>query len=70
MTEGIERAFIEKVRSDSKLVLLGSEFGRRDHRVVRGEEDDSVMAKKYNAYASPTFQKKVSASNLRGEENF
>lgn len=70
MSEGIERAFIEKVRNDSKLVLLGSEFGRRDHRVIRGNEEENAMQQKYNAYASPTFQKKVSASNLRGEENF
>eukprot|EP00040_Diaphanoeca_grandis_P015826 m.81203 g.81203 ORF g.81203 m.81203 type:complete len:462 (-) comp25396_c0_seq1:137-1522(-) len=70
MSEGIERAFIEKARNESKLVLLGSEFGRRDHRILRNGEDENVLDKKYSAFASPTFEKRVSASSVRGEENF
>jgi len=70
MSEGIERAFLEKARSDSKLVLLGSEFGRRDHRILRNGEDENAADRKYSAFASPTFERKVSASNMRGEENF
>ena len=39
MTEGIERAVIEKLKKDSQLTLLGSFFGRQDHRLKDVKRD-------------------------------
>jgi len=73
MSENIERALVEKLRDNSQLVLLGSMFGRRDHRIVRGNADDDAndIRNKYRQYASPTMNRQNSgAGNMRGEEQF
>lgn len=69
MTENIERAMVEKYRDASKLVLLGSMYGRRDHRIIRGNDAEDIRDQ-YRQYASPNLNRKDSLSNMRGEEQF
>eukprot|EP00037_Helgoeca_nana_P016502 m.155241 g.155241 ORF g.155241 m.155241 type:complete len:443 (+) comp23555_c0_seq1:90-1418(+) len=69
MTESIERGVVEKLRADSKLALLGSHYGRRDHRIIRVGDDEEVGST--GAYVSPAKQASSQApATYRGSETF
>lgn len=69
MTESIERGVVEKLRADSKLALLGSHYGRRDHRIIRVGDDEEVAST--GAYISPAKQASSQApATYRGSETF
>jgi len=68
MSEPIERGVVEKLRADSKLSLLGSHYGRRDHRIIRAGDDDELPKGKY---MSPGRQSSAQApATYRGAETF
>lgn len=69
MTEPIERGVVEKLRSDSKLALLGSHYGRRDHRIIRAGDEEELATN--SPYVSPAKQSVAQApATYRGSETF
>lgn len=76
MSSSVEQDIVDYLRSNSVLNLLGSHFGRRDHRIVHisGEANKNERHSKHNrdqvGPAVQAWQEQSVPSNMRGHEVF